>query len=31
MNKIKGISIPHLGFDPLKQGDFLYHEGPEQA
>jgi hypothetical protein len=28
MNKIKGISIPHLGFDPLKQGDFLYHEGP---
>ena len=28
MQIIKGISIPHLGFDPSKQGDFLYHEGP---
>jgi hypothetical protein len=28
MKKIKGIQIKHLGFDPIKQGDFIYHEGP---
>ncbi len=28
MKKIKGIKIKHLGFDPVKQGDFIYHEGP---
>ncbi len=27
MKKVKGININHLGFDPLKQGDFIYHEG----
>lgn len=28
MKKVKGIHIEHLGFDPIKQGDFIYHEGP---
>lgn len=28
MKEVKGIHIKHLGFDPLKQGDFIYHEGP---
>ena len=28
MKKIKGTIIKHLGFEPIKQGDFIYHEGP---
>ena len=28
MKKIKGTLIKHLGFEPIKQGDFIYHEGP---
>ena len=28
MKKIKGTLIKHLGFEPVKQGDFIYHEGP---
>ena len=28
MKKVKGIQIKHLDFDPVKQGDFIYHEGP---
>ena len=28
MKKVKGTHIKHLGFDPLKQGDFIYHESP---
>jgi hypothetical protein len=28
MKKVKGLTIHHLGFTPLKLGDFLYYEGP---
>jgi hypothetical protein len=28
MKKVKGLNINHLGFTPVKLGDFLYYEGP---
>ncbi|MEY4934265.1 MAG: hypothetical protein RIS64_624 [Bacteroidota bacterium] len=27
MKKVKGLNINHLGFTPVKLGDFLYDEG----
>lgn len=28
MKEVKGLNINHLGFNPLKLGDFIYYEGP---
>jgi hypothetical protein len=28
MKDVKGLNINHLGFNPLKLGDFIYYEGP---
>ena len=28
MKNIEGLIIPHLDFQPVKMGDFLYYEGP---
>lgn len=28
MKEVKGLNINHLGFNPIKLGDFIYYEGP---
>ena len=28
MKEVKGLNINHLGFNPMKLGDFIYYEGP---